>query len=527
MASRILTITVGNEVIKICDISRGTQKSVQINKAITIDTPEYAVEDGMIKDVTAIAGALKHAIEENQITLKTVVFCVQSTKIANKEITVPDIKTSKLSAYINTNATDYFPVNIEDYILAYSVLEKKMEQNNKVNRIMAAAAPVNMIESYYELAEMLNFRVEAIEYAGNAILQFIRYQVDTAPGIVIQMAEDSTIVTILKDNVLQLMRTVPYGKSTVATAIMEKNGVTYNEAVAEMANNKEVLKASLFDGDEITDSLKYLVNNISRVMDYYTQKNPDFPIEKAYVLVEGSSICGIEKLLTNELNINVSILEPDKTNVTVTKDEEIDITLYIPNVGAVIKPFNFIPKSAEEKVKKANAGKYYRMTVMLSVLIALLIVVFPLTQYIEKNSEKNSLEEQIRNLNSIRATVDAYYDAKDKYSDVQAFGSISSTNNDYTGDFIKYLEANIPSDISVTSMNISEGAVTMTFSGQAKETMAQFIVALKECPNVESTSVFAPSFSENVGPTGMITLTGSLTCQLKAAPEIPGEEETK
>ena len=61
MASRVLTITIGSEVTKLCDVSYTAQKTTHINKAITIETPDNAVEDGMIRDVDAMSRVIKQA----------------------------------------------------------------------------------------------------------------------------------------------------------------------------------------------------------------------------------------------------------------------------------------------------------------------------------------------------------------------------------------------------------------------------------------------------------------------------------
>ena len=106
-----------------------------------------------------------------------------------------------------------------------------------------------MVENYYALAEMLGFHVEAVDYTGNATLQFIRFQIDAKPSIVIQLSEDSTLVTILNRNVLQLMRTVPYGKSTIANALMEKREISYDEAMIAMTDTHNALKSSFGEGD--------------------------------------------------------------------------------------------------------------------------------------------------------------------------------------------------------------------------------------------------------------------------------------
>lgn len=521
MASRVLTITIGNDVAKLCDVAYSAQKSIQVFAAVTVVAPSGACEDGMITDIPLMAKTIREACDANGITTKNAVFCIQSAKVANKEVVTPELKDVKLKQFINANATEYFPVNIEDYVIAYSVLEPIEEEGVRKSRVMVAAAPVDMVENYYALAEMLGFHVESIDYVGNATLQFIRYQIDAKPSIVIQVSEDSTIVTILNHNVLQLMRNVPYGKSTMATALMEKRDISYDEAMAAMADTHNALKSSFDEGDYVTDSLKYLVNNISRVMDYYTTKNPQAPIEKAYILVEGSRVYGIERLFSNELNIRVDSLDAIRQVAPPPVDgsEPVDMTLYIPNVGSTIQPVNFMPRSAMEKARKENAGKYFRIILLVAVLIGVVLVVFPLTSYLNNLSKKSDLEQQIADREYIRETAAEYYEAKDKYSDVMKYYAMSYSNDDYLMDFIDYLEEAMPSDISINNMSVSDGVTSMTFTGSSKETLAAFVVSLKNNPSIFN--IYVSSFSEQVDASGVITVSCSMSCSF-VDPDISG-----
>lgn len=544
MASRVITIIIGNDVTKISDVAYSAQKSINVYAAATVPTPASAVEDGMITDIPLMAKTIKEAMDANGIAGKNVIFSIQSSKVASKEVITPELKDNKLRDFINTNATEYFPVNIDDYVIAFSALETILEGEVRKSRVMVAVAPVTMVEAYYSLAEMLGLHIDAIDYVGNSTLQFIRYQVSAVPSIVIQMTEENTFVTILNRNVLQLMRTVPYGKATIANALMDKRDITYEEALTAMADTHNALKGSFDEGDYVTDSLKYLVNNISRVMDYYTSKNAEYPIEKAYILVEGSPVYGIEKLFSYELNITVEKLETMQM-APAANAEITDMSTYIPNIGAVIAPVNFLPQSVLDKARKSNSNKYFRVALLVSVLVALLLVSFPLMQYWSKSSDKADLKNRIKNIEYVQEIADQYYIAKDRYSDAASFNVLAFSLDDYLSDFIEYLEENMPSDISITSMTVANGTVTMSMTARSKETIAAFVVALKESEDkkgVNIGSVYVPAISESVDSEGVITASCTMTCIFTPSVEeildtpglmedilnkLPGVEETK
>ena len=512
MTSRVLTITIGNEVTRICDAGYSVQKTIMVYTAITIPTPAGAVEDGIIIDVGIMAKAIKDALDENRVVTKDVIFTIQSTKIANKEVLVPDLKEPKLGNYIRTNATEYFPVNIEEYVITYAPIEYVSDENAKKIKMMMAIAPSDMIEPYYQIASMLSLHIEAVDYAANSTLQLLKDQIDEKPSIVIQVGDTSTGVTILNHGVLQLMRTVPYGRNTVASAFMEKRGITMDEAIRALTDPRNALKSSFGEGDYLTDSLKYLVGNIARIMDYYTGKNPEFPIERAYVIVEGNAIHGIGKLFSNELSMEVEKIETLR-HVAPAQGFGVDMremTAYVPNIGSMLKPVNFRPTSVILQEKKAESGKRFRTMLLVAVLAALLILTIPLVGMFSKMSTRNDLQADADSMKYIYDIVDQYYDSQDRFTDMSNFAINAYNNNDYLMSFIRYLESDMPSDISISSMNVSNGAVTMSFSASSKETVAAFITALKNEPNVSAVNV--PSLSESVDAYGVATVSGSLTC---------------
>ena len=407
MASKVLTITIGNDYTKISEVLYSSHKLVHVYFSKSIPTPQDCVEDGQIRDVPAVANAIKETIYNEGILTKDVIFSIQSNKIVSKEILIPHMKDNLIMGYINTNATEYFPVNIDEYVFTYSTLETVLDEDEKKIRMMVMAAPVGIVERYYDIAELLELNVKAVDYVGNSTLQLVKMQVDEAPTLIIQMGDDNTVISILEDKVLQMMRAVPYGRSTVANALMEKKEISYAEAMEKLSTER-VLKESFTDNDYVTDSLKYLASNISRVMDYYTSKNPSTTIEKAILITEGKPIRAIETLFSYELGMKVNKLEElnrviadPSLHMSLT-----ELTVYLSNVGCILNPVNFVPRSALIKAKKGSDSRSTIFVLAGAFVIALAVVLVPLIQYLSKNSESKKLKSDIKRIEDITVVVD-------------------------------------------------------------------------------------------------------------------------
>ena len=508
--SVLLTAHINNSSIKICEINHSPKMTV-IKRAFRVKTPDGSFDDGKILDMNKIATVINSEIARQSITAKEITFVINSSKIAVKEVYTPVLKTQKLKDMIKANAGDYFPVNLDDYIITEKVVAQvTSEAGLKQLRVNVLAAPKEIVEQYHELASKLGFTVKNIEHHSNAAMSLLKKQIGAETSVVLHVHDDATTVNIFKNNILELQRTVPYGRNVVVQAVMEE--LKMDEATAEETIAKERLIHNSFDGDRITDSLRYLINSIVRVVDYYTSRNSDSPVEKAYLTGESVNMRGLENLFANEFNFSVMQIM-DFNGVTIDGMLNLDqkfISAFISCAGAVIDPVNFqIEKLAGVK-KKDRSVLYLLIAAGVTLLAGGICVAIPGIQNLGVKSDIEDLEEKIKQIQDIEVVVDDYYQAKDMFTDVQVFKNMSSSANDYLLDFIYALEKSQPSDVSIKSMKSTNGSVSITASTSTKQTIAKFITQLKSMPGVSG--VFVASTSETKNANGVVSSSFSIVC---------------
>ena len=163
MAKKVLSIEIGQQVTKAVVIDF-LKKNPHVYNAFSFDTPEGVMEDGYVKDKDRMAQLLREQMKDNGVKEKEVVFSIASSKIASREVTVPYVPEKNLDNLINATAQDYFPVNMDEYTLAYNVLETVKEKDKKSLKLLLLAAPDSLIQNYYSLADwFLKYYGECIE----------------------------------------------------------------------------------------------------------------------------------------------------------------------------------------------------------------------------------------------------------------------------------------------------------------------------------------------------------------------------
>lgn len=509
----LVSIVINNEFIKICETSK-SGKVVTLHKAIVVPTPVGSYNDGNIRDRGALVKAIKVAFDNYRITTTDVVFSIASSRIATKDVVIPNVKPKQIASIINANATEYFPVNIEEHIIQYSVLAKIEEEGVPKLKLRVMAAPSDMIEIYYDLAANLGLHITAIDYVGNSSSQIMSKLVTQQVSIVIQIENDSTIINIFDNNTLQMQRIVPYGKSLVVNSVMSKMKLKYDDAM-KAAQDMQLLH-STFDGDELTENLRYLVGNINRIIDFYQARNQNRPIEKAYIVGNAVTINGLVELLSNELRLPLESLDVFKDIVMDKKSyiDTSDTTKYILNLGSIIEPVNFVPLTRAQAAVKKDASKNMVALFVGAVVISAILIVVPYIQLLPIKNDLNTVNRQIQQLEPIENVVNEYYQSKDMYTDAENFKNLTSSNDDSFEELIADIEKNIPSDVAFSSMSVNNGAVTLTGTASSKESVAKLIDVMRNTKNVYGVAV--GSEAESRDSIGVITVTFSMSFNIVA-----------
>lgn len=525
--NKVLTVEITNESITIVEVTPSDKKQTIVHNTLIFETPDDSYEDGTIKNVERIASAIREQLDSNGITNKNVIFVLTSTKVVNREVLIPDVKENKVRGIVSANASEYFPVNIEDYVVSHSILEHVVDENNaKQLKLMVVAAPLNMVKGYYELGSMVGLNVQSIDYVGNAMLQMIKTQTSASTTtMVIQLGSETTILNIVRGDTLLLQRTVPYGINPVVTEVMEEKGVDATTAMTLLQNDRLITVD--FDDNAATGAFRYLINNIGRIVDYYMTKNPDKPIDDVYLTGDGALIRGIDGLFKIQLNIQTRVLD---SLYNVKFDQKIDLKIYNPvylivAIGAAFEPMGF--RLSEVKSSSSGNVDYVKGAIVAAVVLIAAGVAVSAVSIVMKNAsqqKRDNLNAQILAIQDVEQVINEYEETKAKYEDAMVMYNQTRTLNENVSMFIDALEANQPKDMIITEYSSDDEAVNISGSSASYDAIAKLVVQLKKVECIENAFVTSIDEEED-DDTGSITYTFSLTCNFVSMVEEETENE--
>lgn len=541
MNNRVLSIEIGNSFTKICEIDYKVKKP-KVYKVLTVETPEGVVVDGMLQPTQEYADHLVNALGTNGIRTKRVIFTISSTRVASREVQIPNVKANKIEALVKTNANDYFPVDLTQYEIGH-YLAGGLTEEGKL-RVMALAVPKALLDSYYQLAQMCGWEVECFDYSSNSLYQILRDEKSEKVTMMIKIDENSTIVTVLSAGKVLLQRTVAYGVQDAIETMIASGAYAVNDPMSavERFQKKTCLNRVLHQGDKlweenagrwededagnvevtaarqkITSSLEPLIVGVSRVIDFYDSRNSNTPIERTYVTGLGGSFSGMSKLFTNCLERKVHTLSDMDDKIGMSKAiRSTRPAAYISCLGAVLAPVGLIDKSTQKaKGLTVVSGTNYTFVsvavLVLGVILSIAMAVTSLTRYFGTVAENVALQARVEELQPAQAVYNEYLSAAAQYDKYKYLYEYTENPNENLVEFINELEQILPDSFYTDSFSSDQTGISMTVNVEGKAAAARTILNIRNMESIEDVQIsnITDNQDEMGGSWVMFSMTGT------------------
>lgn len=510
MAAKAISIEIGYLLTRVCEVDYKT-KSHKIYKSFTIPTHEGMINDGVLTISPEFVENLKSALAANRIKAKQVVFTITSSRIASREVVIPFVKENRIADVVNANATDYFPVDLSQYQLAYSILGTLGETKNAQQyKLLVMAVPTALLSGYYDLAQALKLDVVAIDYAGNSIFQVVKDECAQGTHLIVKIEERASLVMVVQNSVLTFTRNVSYGVdeaidsvmntlawgdiSTVEQAIrvLQKNeciaerGPSAGQEEVEQEGETEVKSAREKAMDDVRAAFMPLVGGIARVIDFYMSRNAGVEIDRIMITGLGADFKGLDELLAGEINMPVSVLM-DAAGWNLMRNFKNEcFGEYIACVGAGVAPLGFkkdTDKKGKEKSKgdskSVNGAPVAYALLGIGVIVGAALAAISIMRYMDVQTTNMALKAQAGSLEDIIPIYNEYVATKAEYTKVEAMYEATENRNESMYEFLEELEEKLPSSSNVVSLSSNVNEVSINMITDTKEDAAAAVQQLR------------------------------------------------
>lgn len=496
--AKILTIELGHSVIKLCEMDYKV-KSPKIYQCQEAITPAGAVNDGYIADgrMKDLAYAIKETIARNGIKTKKVIFTVASAKIINREVTVPGVKEAQIPSVVQANLNEYFPVSLAEYEVTQSLVQTIPDGPDMgKHRVLVFAAEKNMLDAYKKLAEACDLDIVNVCCSGASIIEAARNQRAAGCHAIIKMEEKYSIISVLKDGVLVLQRSINYGvgdaMNEVATQPSFAAGdtlgvwrlITRQNCTAEpVPNVKEAGRPEARTA--VTEALNPLLGGIMRVFDYFNSHFDGMEIENVSIVGLGAQFIGVPEILGGALGIvcrkagMFQDLEVHDSDVKQKSDA------YSSCIGAGFAADGFLHEDSKGKLTmEVNYAALSVLVGLFCAVVALVLVFMSLFPYLAAKAEEERLNKLYATYEEGKIAYDKYVATKAYFDEIRTGVSLSQHANDNLLVFLEELEKSLPYDVVIETFTSDDKVCVINMDVADKGTVAKVIDTLRDFDSV-------------------------------------------
>jgi type IV pilus assembly protein PilM len=364
----------------------------------------------------------------------------------------------------------------------------------------------------------MELEIKALDYVGNSVFQVVKETFPEGTKAFLKIEEHASLVTIINNGEMVLQRQIAHGlnqaiENLMETDMFEGEELTYQGAERKFLENKIIrphlnLDAGVSSEDAneedlmvkvmITENLRFLVGNISRVLEYFTSRNENLSLSEVYLTGLGADFVGLPELLTNELGFDVKPYTGLDSLTVVNKETDapdVNMREMIANIGAATNPLQLLsPELLKGEREVSLVGPFVVMVAGVGIAIALLLI-----GAIMVKSAKNKtaeLQKQLDDLSYIQEVIDNYNNTEITYNEFMSIDKATQNYNIELTAFMKELEQKMPADFIATSFSVTDSGVTMGVQVSSKEEAAEVIEQLRTFDSIASIST--GSFTENV-----------------------------
>ena len=561
MANKVLGIEIGQNITRVVEIDFKIKKNPKIYNIFDFATPQDMMSEGVIQDVSMFRSLLASKLKENKISTKKALFVLNSARIATREVEIPAVKDKQIKEMIKMNASDYFPVDLEQYQLVHEILERVEGEAEKKIRVSVIAVPKDLIRSYELLANACKLQLVGLDYTGNAIKQLMLREIPGEVKATVKIDENMTILTVMDGEQVKLQRIINYGIAEAIEEIQDSEvfgeylsftqamDIARRRTCISLRNDTPAEEQRTVGADEnyvdadtlhrlrgnVTVALSSLISSLSRVIDYYNSRNMERPIEKIFLIGMGADFSGLSKLLTAELNYKIIPLQQFE-GILINrnlKTSNFKVAEYFTCIGASINPLDIISGVKPTKGKKTKvttregadgeiieveeAGTSYGAPLLvcgLCIIASIGLVAYSIFSNLVLKTENVTLKNQVNELSYAQELCDTYNSTKSVYEWAKALDAQTFNRNNELVSFIEELEKKMPSEVQILSLSASTAGIDFSITVKSKEAAADVISQLRTFDSIDITSV--STITDSKDDTGASEINFSVTCQYVA-----------
>ncbi|MGH2723140.1 MAG: type IV pilus assembly protein PilM [Actinomycetota bacterium] len=330
MARGAIGLDVGSTAVRAAELSLGSDPPALV-RAAQVPLAPGAVSSGEIRDVDAVAEAIRELWQRGGFKSKQVTMGVGNQRVVVREVTVPAIPPKELKQSLPLQVQDLIPIPMEDAVLDYDVLDELEQEGARMLRLLVVAAQREMVSRFVSAAAAAKLEPVGIDLVPFALIRAAGQDgglgleaAERGGEAVIDVGADVTNICVHERGVARFVRILPTGGKDVTTAMADSLGIGEEDAEALKRGQPA---ASSPPPDVVRSFLEAraaaLVDEIRSSIDFYRTQTADAEVTRTLVTGGGSKLHGFLERLRERVGGDVDRARPfEKVSVELDMDAQ-------------------------------------------------------------------------------------------------------------------------------------------------------------------------------------------------------------
>ena len=259
-----------------------------------------------------IVEVIKKIIREAGVNTSEVVMSVPVFSTFSSIIEFPEIAEEEIAKAIPFEARQYIPVPLEEVILDWSIVGKKLNKEGVgasalkqfVTQVILVAIPKDIAFKYSHIAEAAGLKLIALEAESFAMARSLVGN-DKMPVLILDVGFKHTSISIIDKGCVMVNRGIDTGSSEMTRAISQGLGIDFNRAELLKKQNGLMQTGTETGVSKLIMPIVDIISNeMFRLINIYAQKNSR-RIEQIIITGGGAEVYGITEYLEKYLNLKV------------------------------------------------------------------------------------------------------------------------------------------------------------------------------------------------------------------------------
>jgi type IV pilus assembly protein PilM len=464
---QVVGLDIGTSAVRAAELEFGSgqPKLVAFGQ---VGLPPGAIVDGEVKDIPAVADAIRRLWHNGRFVSNSVVVGIAGLRVITRELDMPWVPDSEVQSAVRFQSEEVIPFPLDKTILSTQLLSDQTAEDGTVTRrVLVAAAHRDLVDGVVDAVEQAGLNVQGVDLVSSALVRALADSDHPAdePEAIVSVGSGLTVVVVHQEGRPQFVRTIGTGGAQATAAIAAALDLPLGDA--------EAIKLRLGDPSAQIHSaetavqpiIEGLVSEIRSSIQYFASLPDRAPIVRVLVTGGGSLLRGFIPQLQTQVRIPVRAVSPlarlDVTGLDLQPDQAaaIDpvlaapIGLALPEPNASVRNFNLVPP---EVLQRLFVRKVQRYTVVGAVAVGVLLVAFGALNFFRVHNAQNgvnALNTSVAGLNSQIPTYDKVVAASDELQTAKGqVGDITTSAVDWAA-VVAELSKATPTGLSLTSFS--------------------------------------------------------------------------